>query len=451
MDRRILITNMTNDIIIEKDLPSTSVLADIEIYNSTTVIFGDYATTKMWNFETDIMVDLGFGGHHDIEINYLYDTFITLGIEDVEIEGETYIHDLINEYSINGTLIRSISTQDFVDPSSVCPFENTVNVSIDLTHANSVFFDEEEEMIYINCRNTNTFHKIDYETGEEIWGLGEYGDFTMFDIYGNERDYLFFHAHSLEKIDGNRFLLFDNDFHNNTNAINKQSRLIEITFDEVTMEAQVTREWNSPSEYFSPIWGDCDLLPNGNLFGVFGYTMDEGTETGSKLVEVDTDGDITWLFESSTEEEILYTIYKVERFRFTPIVSAPSITTHSEESIDFEWKIWNNFKSNTDFEGKYHIYLDDHLLLSEEIVFPKYWQSVDVNYSLVDLTEDTYDISIIVEDESGHLSCDSAFYTGSYKFELDPNGGNIISLFLGIGIPILAGVSVAVLIYVKRK
>ena len=450
IDRKIVMTDMSNTIIKEKSIPSTSALADIEFYNTTTVIFGDSESTKMWNFETDVIVDLGFGGHHDLEINYINNTILTLGIESVEIEGQTYVFDLINEYSFNGTLIRSISTQDFVETTWICPFENVVNVSIDLTHANSICYDEEENMIYINCRNTNTFHKIDYKTGEEIWGLGEYGDFTMYNIYGQERDYLFFHPHSLEKIAGNKFLLFDNDFHNQTNAINKQSRLIEISVDETNMVAEITREWKSPIEYWSPIWGDCDLLPNGNLLGVFGYTTDMGLETGSKLVEVNKKGEITWLVESPLEENILFKIYKIERFRFAPIVSEPTIT-QTDDTVKFEWNVWHNFKSNTIFRGKYNIYLDDQLLISGNVDCPRYWEPLAVSYSLTDLTEDIHDISIIVEDERGQLSSDSEFYEGSFKFNLQTDLNTITPLSLGISIPILTAVSITFIFYVKRK
>jgi hypothetical protein len=290
--------------------------------------------------------------------------------------------------------------------------------------------------LYLNVRNVNTFYKIDYNTEELIWGLGEYGNFTMYDIYGNERDHLFYHSHSVEKIDDNSFLLFDNDFHNQTDALNKQSRYLEITIDETTMTANVTREWVGPEEFFSTIWGDCDLLPNDNLIGVFGYTSASGMATGSKIVEVNREGEIVWILESPIEQEIRYITYRVERFRFTPIVSSPVYTLAGNIS-QFNWNVWNNFKSRTTFEGEYYIMLDGQLMEKGEISFPRYWQSTEVEYSIEGLSPGKHEISLIVQDEGGHFSNESAFYQGGYEFKIEQKLAVILGISFGVGIPVI--------------
>ena len=437
IDRKILLTDLENNIIREKSIPTNIATADILFYNTTTLLFGDVGGTKLWNFESDETIDLGFGGHHDIEINYLNDTFLTLYFYTIEIESYRYVFDNITEYHLNGTFIRSFDTRNYVDTWQLCPFLDLGAGSVDITHANSVCFDEDEQMIYLNVRNTNTFYKIDYNTGELIWGLGEYGNFTMYDIYGKERDHLFFHGHSLEKIAENKFLLFDNDFHNQTDVLNKESRYLEITINEDTMTANTTREWVGPEEYFSQIWGDCDLLPNNNLFGVFGYTQHLGHQTGSKLVEVNEKGEIVWLLESPLDEEIVYTIYKVERFRFTPIVANPTLTTTNNIS-HFEWDVWYNYKAKTDFDGEYYIYIDGLLVESGEIIFPKYWQSTKIEYTAEGLNNGRHEISLIVWDGQGHFSNESLFYTGVFEFRIGQNLALILGVSLGAGIPIIA-------------
>jgi len=260
----------------------------------------------------------------------------------------------------------------------------------------------------------------------------------MFDINGREREFLFFHPHSLEKISENEFLLFDNDYHNQTNLINRQSRFICITIDEDSMTANITREWIGPEEYFSHVWGDCDLLPNNNWFGVFGYTQIRGLETGSKFVEVNGEGEIVWLLESPLEQEIKYTTYRVERVRFTPIVSTPAFTSSGNIS-HFEWDVWYNFKARTSFEGEYYIYLDDQLVEDGNITFPKYWHPTQVNYTIEGLDEGKHEITLIVSDGEGHLSNESEFYTGEFKFRIGQNYLAVtLGVSLGIGIPIIA-------------
>ena len=55
----------------------------------------------------------------------------------------------------------------------------------DLTHSNSLFFDAENDILYYNARNPNTFYKINHSSSEVIWGLGEHGNFS----YSMKKDY----------------------------------------------------------------------------------------------------------------------------------------------------------------------------------------------------------------------------------------------------------------------
>ncbi len=454
ISRKILISDLEGDVIFERDVNPNIVLADqpIEFINSTTILYGDYDGTKLWNIETNVTVNMFFKGHHEIEMDYLRNTYFTFGTHNIEVDNNTYIFDLINEYNASGHLIRSIDTSNYVELWHTCPFEDKVNGTVDLTHANSLVFDEDEDMMYLNCRNTNTFYKIDYQTGDLIWSLGEYGNFTMYDIYGNQRDYLFFHSHSLEKIDSNRFLLFDNDFHNQTDATNRESRLVEITVDEDKMQANVTWEWTGPENYWSVFWGDCDILPNDNKLGVFGFTSSiEGIE-GAKVVEVNNNGTIVWELSSPLEEDLLYAIYGMERFRFSPITSAPILNDLGNNQY-FEWDLWYNFRSKTNFTGEYFIYLDNQMVDNKNITFPKFWKSINVKYYTGEITPGEHQISIVVADEGGHLSNDSAFYNniGTIHYEVNRNIKLILGLSLGIGVPVSVALVFTWLKYFRKR
>ncbi len=59
------------------------------------------------------------------------------------------------------------------------------------------------------------------------------------------------HGHALEKISDDTFIYFDNDLHNQTDATNLRSRIMEIRLNEETMTANVSWEWIAPSDYFS--------------------------------------------------------------------------------------------------------------------------------------------------------------------------------------------------------
>ncbi len=454
INRKILISDLEGNVIFERDASTSILLGDqpIEFINSTTILYGDYGGTKLWNLETDVTVNLFFGGHHEIEMDYLRNTYFTFSAHQIEVNNTTYLFDLINEYNSSGHLIRSIDTSNYVELEHTCPFEDKLNGSVDISHANSLVFDEDEDMMYLNCRNPNTFYKIDHQTGDLIWSLGEYGDFTMYDIYGNQQDHLFFHSHSLEKIDSNRFLLFDNDFHNQTDATNGKSRLMEITIDEDKMYANVTWQWIGPEDYWSIFWGDCDILPNNNKLGVFAFTSSlEGAE-GAKAVEVNNEGNVVWELSSTLEEGVLCAIYRMERFRFSPITSAP-VYIEFENNQCFEWDIWYNFRSKTNFTGEYSIYLDNEMVENKNITFPKFWKSTQAQYYLGDISPGEHQISIVVADEGGHLSNDSVFYNniGSINFKVDRNIKLILGLSLGLGVPVSVALVFTWLKYFRKR
>ncbi len=454
IDRKLLLTNMENNIIFEREVNPSITLADqsVEFINSTTILFGDENGARLWNIETDVTKNLNFSGHHEMEMNYKNNSYFTLDSYETEINGTSYRFDMVNEYNSSGNLIGFYDTRNYVETWQICPFKETIGDVLDLTHMNSIFVDEDENVLYLNSRNLNTFYKIDQQTGDLIWSLGEFGNFTMYDIYGNQRDNLFYHSHSLEKIDYNRFLLFDNDWHNQTNAVNRQARLVEITIDETTMNANVTWEWNAPTEYWSPIWGDCDVLPNNNKLGVFGYTTYQGVWQGSKMVEVDTNGNIVWELVSPIEEDLIYSVYRMERVRLSPITSTPTLI-NSEIGEYFEWNIWYNFRSKTNFSGRYYIYVNEQLRENKSIVFPKYWLNTTVNYLLNDTAPGRYTITIVVEDEGGHLSTDSEFYNGigTIEFKIKSNVGLILGITLGSTGAIAASGSAVFLSKTLRK
>ena len=441
ISRKILITDLEGNIHTEREISHNNIVSDcpVEFINSTTLVYGESGGAKLWNLETNVTVNLNFEGHHEVEYDYLRDTYYTFNRYVTEIDEEFYSFDYINEYNSSGHLIRSLDTQNYTNISQICPFEDFFNSSSDVFHANSLVIDEDEDVIYLNSRSTNTFYKIDRQTGDLIWALGRYGNFSNYDIYGDLREFLWFHSHSLEKIGDNKFLLFDNDNHNQTDATNHDSRLVEITIDEDKMQANVTWEWIGTEEYWSLIWGDCDLLPNSNKLGVFGYTLYKGKTEGAKIVEVNNDGEILWELSSPKEENLKYAIYTMDRIRFAPITSEPRLID-SKSNPYFEWDVWYNFRSKTNFTGEYFIYLDDQLVQSDNITFPKYWQPLTIQYNLPEVTDGRHEISIVVVDEGGHLSIDSAFYDGegSAKFRLKWNLELILGTSLGIGVPVIS-------------
>ncbi len=454
INRTMLITDLDGNIYFERELGYSGTLADsaAEFINSTTILYGDAGHAYLWNIETDVTKYLNLTGHHDFERNYANNTYFVLKGGVIEINGSEYLYDKIHEYSQEGDLVWEFNTLDVVNESYWCPFEDMESGFRDLTHSNTVFYDETEDVIYLNMRNINTFYKIDHKTGKVLWGLGEFGNFTLYDIFGYQQENIFFHTHSLEKTGNNTFLVFDNDMHNQTNANNLNSRLLEMTVDEDKMIANVSWHWISTVDYFSGWWGDCDGLPNNNVLGVFGATGHPETEYGARLVEVNRNQEIVWEYNFPKVGDEVFGVYKIERVRFAPIVSTPRFIEEVNASY-LEWDVWYNFRSKTKFDGTYYVDIDGVAVETGQIEFPLFWQSTQVQYLVDELTAGSHNISLIVSDEAGHLSNESDRYSSTGSIIITKLIGKSLIFGLSIGIPssVLFIALTILFIFLKKK
>ncbi|MHA1397666.1 MAG: aryl-sulfate sulfotransferase [Candidatus Heimdallarchaeaceae archaeon] len=407
------IVDMEGNIFAEKNLGDYSSVAYLpaEFINSTTILYGTRDGARLWNFYSGKDVLLGFKGHHEYEYNSNNNTFFSFERYKRTISGSDYYFDYIREYNVTGGIIWELDTYNFIDETQWCPFGDTIYSSPDVTHSNTIFYDNDEDLIYYNSRNTNTFYKINHSTSEIIWGLGEHGDFTLFNKQGQQRFNLFYHAHAVEKVDDNTFIIFDNDYHNQTNPSNSKSRILEITINENTMTANETFSWEGSSQYYSYYWGDADRLPNGNRFGTF-CTFDHGSYTsiGARLVEVNSSSQRVWEMNFPNTGNYQYGIYRAERFGFSPFVNNTSPERFfSNQDIILSWNLWYNFRSKRTITGSYDFYLDNVLIENGTVDFDKFWRTVNLSLDLGKLPDGMYNATLVVYDEADHPTVDTFF------------------------------------------
>ena len=409
----LLITDMNGDIIAKNEIKTSyQYLADYsaEFVNSSTILIRIDDNLALWNYYTNFSQIFEVkGGHHDFEYNPLTNTFLTLEkIYTFDPNGTVYRFDEILEYNARGEIIWSLDTRSFIFPSHWCPYHDMIGGKVEITHANSLFWDLEEDIIFVNMRNTNTFYKIDHKTGKVIWGLGEYGNFSLFDKDGIKRSNLFYHAHSVEKVDDNTFILFDNNFHNQIKPMSSRSRIIEIKINETTMTANETWSWAAPKEYYCSYWGDADRLPNGNRLGAFGTRSHPDTQIGARLVEVNNEGELVWEMNFQNTEEYEYGVYRMERFRFSPISTEfKDIKIPEKENLTVLWQTWYNFRSKKIFNGSYTLLLDNEQIESGNHTFDKFWRPTNLTFELKQLKNGDHNLTLMLEDEEGHSSTNS--------------------------------------------
>jgi hypothetical protein len=399
-----LIVDMNGNVIRSIDM-----IWPAEWINSTTILGRSISNSKaiLYNFYTDKTTYLTFSSHHELEYNDRNKTIFALEEYHVPINGTDYRFDYVKEHRFDGTVVWTLDLRDFISYTQWCPLGDITDTAADVTHCNAVFFDPDEDVLYVNVRNVNTFYKIDHKTGEVIWALGEYGNFTMYDRYGSPRDALFYHAHSLEKTDENTFILFDNDYHNQTDPFDEKSRILEISINEDTMTANESWSWTAPDGYYSSIYGDADRLPNGNRLGAFGTdTHGNLTTIGGRLVEVDNDGNIVWEMNFPESDSFRYKCPGVDRFRFAPILSSPSDIEQIEPNVTITWDTWYNYRPKRNMTGTFEVHLNGELVDTGPVTFDKYWRPVYLTKTIPGLSVGNNTIKLIVFDEAGHQTSD---------------------------------------------
>jgi len=173
----------------------------------------------------------------------------------------------------------------------------------DWSHCNTIEEDPTGRYLYLSARNLNSIFKIDRETGEIIWRLGEDGDFK---ISGED---MFYHQHSPELQPNGNLLIFDNGTGRPAKYGGQYSRAIELEIDEDKMEAKAVWSWGKELGLFTPIWGDADRLENGNTLITFGTRTHPKT---SRLIEVTPEGEVVWDVELKPSG---WGMYRAERLK----------------------------------------------------------------------------------------------------------------------------------------
>jgi hypothetical protein len=181
-----------------------------------------------------------------------------------------------------GTVVRYDFSEDaIVWEWALCQHYEPPNPVWDWAHLNTIELTADGTSVLLSSRNQNTLFMVDMESGGVEWMLGERGDFEI--APGDQ----FYHQHAPEFLPNGNILLFDNGLDGTRNY----SRAIELSYDVEARTAEVVWEYRPQPDLFTPIWGDADLLPNGNRLITFGERV---MEKNSHIVEVNAAGEEVW-------------------------------------------------------------------------------------------------------------------------------------------------------------
>jgi len=220
--------------------------------------------------------------HHHFE---LLESGNYLTLEKVFVDGVR--GDVIREMTPDLSSAWSWNTFDWLDPN----WDTS-----DWTHSNWVQISD-DGFVYLSVREESAIYKIDYDTGEILWRLGEGGDFQL------EAGAWFQQQHAPSVLEGGNILVYDNL------GDNRIARAVEYALDEQAMTAEQVWVYGGDSDegWISEYWGDADRLPNGNTL------ITAGANKLNTIFEVTSGGDIVWQLEHRTVDGVTNTMYRAER------------------------------------------------------------------------------------------------------------------------------------------
>ena len=214
---------------------------------------------------------LGVAGlHHELRPldngNYLSMSYIFQDVEDGEPEPRHVAGDLLLELSPAGEIVWQWNSFEHLDPlrerdgyDFLITNPATGQSAFDWTHGNALIYEPETDSYLFSTRNQDWIIRIDRQSGEIVWRLGDEGDFSL------ESGEWFFHQHTPQWQPDGSLLLYDNGIGNPyLDDDLEHSRAVRFVLDEDSMSA--TQVWEDAEEPFvAPIGGDTDRFDAGRV------------------------------------------------------------------------------------------------------------------------------------------------------------------------------------------
>jgi hypothetical protein len=254
----------------------------------------DWEGTVVWSAPFDM--------HHDIQrLSPTRYVFLGFGAGCPEEFGEIP-SDIVNIWDDERReVVWSWRICDHVTPSPIVP---------DWSHVNTVEpFLGDRSALLLSSRNQHTLYRLNSDTGEIEWSIGQNGSFTLLRPEGAPSPD-FYRQHAPELVGEDRILLFDNGLH----GTREFSRALELEYDTETETAFAVWEYVPEPTIFAPIWGDADRLPNGNTLVTFGL-RDQQPAFISHIVEVSPSGEALW----DLVFPVKWGVYRAERVADPPV------------------------------------------------------------------------------------------------------------------------------------
>jgi len=182
------------------------------------------------------------------------------------------VGDVVVEFQPDGTVVNTWKMLDLLDPYYIVdmfsfdePFWTMTypyasGGTKDWSHGNSLFYDPTDDTIVVSLAKLDYVVKVSRKTGELVWRFGAFGDFVLAEGSWPSQQHAAFMPG-----DGELFL-----FDNGALKMPSASRAVEYFLDVTPGGNPIGKAWQvweftDDQPFFSQVFGDVSLLPNGNV------------------------------------------------------------------------------------------------------------------------------------------------------------------------------------------
>jgi hypothetical protein len=209
-----------------------------------------------------------------------------------------------------GEILWSWSTLDYLDTERF-PGDLSMNVqgqsgSVDWTHANSIFHDQQSDLVLMSLRHQSQVVAIDRATDDIAWILGQDGDFEL--IGAPAGTGWFYSQHQAQLLSGDRVLLYDNGTERPTGEGGQYSRALLLELDHKAGTAEVM--WSYDVDNYTSFLGGVTELSTGNFLICAGGQR--SMDASAQLLEV-AGGEAVWSLHA--ENGVIYRTRRFESWR----------------------------------------------------------------------------------------------------------------------------------------
>ena len=215
--------------------------------------------------------------------------------------------DVLVEWDAGGEVVWEWASLDHLNTERY-PGQLSRQVShsggVDWTHGNGLQYIEEDGTVVVSLRHQNWVIKVDRQTDEVVWILGEDGDFTL---VGGDSAW-FYSQHNPELQADGRILIYDNG--NERPGTQDYSRAVMYQLDETSMTAE--QVWEYETDNYTEFLGGVRLLDNGNVLVCAGGAQRPGTP--AQVIEVTGSSSASEVWKISVDDKSIYRANRLVSF-----------------------------------------------------------------------------------------------------------------------------------------